>query len=415
MLRKLLIGSILTIVVSFYFFPISFVFLPVGLNSKIMLAALGIAAFIFNCMRKGSVELSHYTIVSAVLAIIFSVWCFFSITVNDNYNDAYATYIVSYLTWMGGAYGVYFCLSLAYESVDLDILTRYLAIVGVFQCVSAILIDNVPAFSDFVDTFMYQADNYYKVNHRMYGIGAALDPAGVRFSTILVLIAHQFATNPRVRGRDLYQATLLLAFAVITVIGCVISRTTMIGTGMGVAYILISIIRLRRGGFVTTKMVRNFFIFSLVLVVLIASGIYLYRTSKPFEGYLRFGFEAFFNWAETGEFHTGSTDTLSEMWVWPDDLRTWIIGRGTFGVFENDSDIGYCNFILYCGLIGLVLFSVFFLYCHLILNTKFRSFGITSLLFIVLTFVIWLKVTTDIFFISALLFCIEGDYETEPA
>jgi hypothetical protein len=44
-------------------------------------------------------------------------------------------------------------------------------------------------------------------------------------------------------------------------------------------------------------------------------------------------------------------------------------------------------------------------------NRKFRHFDTASVLLIALTFIVWLKVTTDIFFIDALLFCIVGDHE----
>lgn len=247
----------------------------------------------------------------------------------------------------------------------------------------------------------------------MYGIGAALDPAGIRFSVILVMIAHQFSYDPEVRKNGLFQTTDMVAYAIILIIGSTISRTTIVGGAMGIAYMMISLIRLRQGGFITTRMVQVFFIFIVVLAGIIASAIYFYRTSETFQGYLRFGFEAFFNWAETGEFRTSSTDELGKMWVWPADTRTWIIGRGTFGVFENFTDIGYCNFTFYCGLVGLMIFSIYFIYVHLVLNRKFRNFLIPSLLFIALTFIIWCKVTTDIFFIDALLFCIAGDDEEE--
>jgi hypothetical protein len=32
---------------------------------------------------------------------------------------------------------------------------------------------------------------------------------------------------------------------------------------------------------------------------------------------------------------------------------------------------------------------------------------------VALTFIVWLKVTSDIFFIDALLFCIAGDYDDD--
>lgn len=410
-MRRLFKGCILTLVVSFYFFPFSFPFLPEAINTKIIMAVFGLLAFAYNSIRKSGLYFSEPTLFSALLAAIFSIWCLFSITASNSYDTAYAQYLVSYITWMAGAYGVYAALSLGYEKVDLEVLIRYLAMVGVFQCIIAVLIDNVAFVENLVDKIMFQADDYYKEHHRMYGLGAALDPAGVRFSVILIMLSHLFSNNVRVKENNYYQTSVLAAYAIITIIGAVISRTTVIGSLMGLAYIIITLFRMRKGGFVTIGMIQAFFWFFIVLAVVIASAIYFYRISETFQGYLRFGFEGFFNWVETGEFRTSSTDTLSTMWVWPDDVRTWLIGRGTFGVFENFSDIGYCNFILYCGLIGLVLFSIFFLYCHIVQNRKFRHFDTASVLLIALTFIVWLKVTTDIFFIDALLFCIVGDHE----
>ena len=402
----------LTVAVSFYLFPFSFPFLPYAVNSKILVAVFGIASYVYDSIRRHGMYFSEPTLVSGLLAAIFSVWCLFCVTLANTYTTDYTDYLVSYITWMFGAYGVYSMLKLSYEKVDLEILVRFLALVGVFQCISAVLIDNISFVQNLVDHIHVDAP-YYREHDRMYGLGAALDPAGCRFSVILIMIAHQFSTCPNVRNSSLYQATDLIAFAIITIIGAVISRTTIVGAGLGMAYIIITLIRMRKGGFITTQMVQAFFWFFIVMAGIIAAAIYFYRTSDTFQGYLRFGFEAFFNWVETGEFSTGSTDVLETMWVWPTDTRTWIIGQGTFGVFETNSDIGYCNFISLCGLIGMVIFSIYFLYCHIVQNRKFRMFGLTSILLIALTFIIWMKVTTDIFFIDALLFCIVGDYDLE--
>ena len=412
MIRKILIGLILLVVTSLYLFPIEFTFLPKAINSKILVAAFGSMAFVFDSIKKKAMELSQSVLVSMLLAIIFSIWCLFSVTVANTYEMDYATYIVSFLTWMAGAYGVYAALKIAYGEVDLWLLTRYLALVGVFQCVSAVMIDNNQSFCDLVDRFVV-GGSYYREHGRIYGIGAALDPAGIRFSTILVLLAHQFSFDQEVRSKGLYQTTDMIAFAVILIIGSTISRTTIVGGAMGIVYMVISLVRLRQGGFITTRMIQVFFIFIVVLVGIILSAVYFYRTSATFESYLRFGFEAFFNWAETGEFRTSSTDQLGKMWVWPDDTRTWIIGRGTYGVFENNTDIGYCNFTFYCGLIGLAIFSLFFIYVHMVQNRKFHHFLVVSLMLVAITFIVWCKVTTDIFYLDALLFCIAADSDEE--
>lgn len=400
--------------VSFYLFPFMFTFLPrEALNTKNLMAGFGFLAFVFDSIRKRSMKLSEPTLFSALLAAIFSVWCLFSVTEANTFEMDYASYIVSFIIWMAGAYGVYFLLRSVHEEVTLEILVRYLAAVGLFQCVMAVLIDNIGGFETFVNKIMYVPGDYYRVNHRMYGLGAALDPAGIRFSVILIMIAHLFSTNDNVRNNSTYQALLLGSYAVILVIGAVISRTTIVGGAMGIVYIIISLFRMRKGGFVTTRMIASFFWFFIVMAVIIGVTVYFYRTSDTFYSYLRFGFEGFFAWVETGEFSTGSTDVLETMWVWPSDVKTWIIGRGTYGVYENYSDIGYVNFTFYCGLVGLVLFSIYFLYCHLVQNRKFKNFHIASWMLVALTFVVWLKVTTDIFFIDALLFCIAGDYDDE--
>lgn len=413
MLKRIIVGLVLTLAVSFYFFPFSFPFLPQSINTKVLMAAFGLLAFGYDSIRSRALYFSEPVLFATLLAAVFSVWCLFTVTISDTFNTEYAHYLVSFFTWMAGAYGVYAFLRFKYETVDVEVLTRFLALVGVFQCVSAVLIDNFEVIENLVDKIMYQENNYYKTHDRMYGLGAALDPAGVRFSVILVMIAHQFSTNHNVRSNSLYQAADLIAFAIITIIGAVISRTTILGSGMGMLYIIIALFRMRKGGFVTTRMVRGFFWFFIVMAGIILATIYFYRSSNTFQGYLRFGFEAFFNWVETGEFSTSSTDILDTMWVWPTDTRTWLLGRGTFGVFENNSDIGYCNFILYCGLIGMAIYSFFFLYCHIVQNRKFKEFGIPSLMLVAITFIVWVKVTTDIFFIDALLFCIVGDFEDE--
>ena len=412
MIRKILIGLILVVVTSLYLFPIEFTFLPKAINSKILVAAFGSMAFVFDSIKKKAMELSQSLLVSMLLAIIFSLWCFFCVIAANTYEMDYATYIVSFLTWMAGAYGVYAAMKIVYGEADLWLLTRYLALVGVFQCVSAVMIDNNQSFCDLVDRFVV-GGSYYREHGRIYGIGAALDPAGIRFSTILVLLAHQFSFDQEVRSKGLYQTTDMIAFAVILIIGSTISRTTIVGGAMGIVYMVISLVRLRQGGFITTRMIQVFFIFIVVLVGIILSAVYFYRTSATFESYLRFGFEAFFNWAETGEFRTSSTDQLGKMWVWPDDTRTWIIGRGTYGVFENNTDIGYCNFTFYCGLIGLAIFSLFFIYVHLVQNRKFHHFWLVSLMLVAITFIVWCKVTTDIFYLDALLFCIAADSDEE--
>lgn len=72
------------------------------------------------------------------------------------------------------------------------------------------------------------------------------------------------------------------------------------------------------------------------------------------------------------------------MWIWPDNPMTWLIGDGYFNNPINSNpyyigpastnyymgtDVGYCRFIFYFGLIGL---SAFCLYLSIVQNVALR-------------------------------------------
>ena len=357
--------------------------------------------------------MSRRILISGSIAITFSLWCYYAIIANGSYNKEFVTYFASFATWVGGAYGVYVILKSKYEKVDLFLITFFLALVAVSQCCLALLIDNIPALKSFVSSTFMIATDFYDRGNRLYGIGCALDPAGIRFSGIQVLIAHQLSEENSVRQSTRKTTFFIVSFLVIVIIGSMISRTTIVGTALGLAHIVISNVKMQRGGLVDKVQFKSLF----WLLFLIGGAVFvsaiLYTYNSTFHDDLRFGFEGFFNWVETGSFQTGSTDRLQTMWVWPTTRRGWIIGEGRMGVFQTNSDIGYCNYILYCGLIGMAIYSIYYLYNHLSLISKFRYFTITALLLVAVTFIVWAKVTTDIFLLDALLFCIDGDYDID--
>lgn len=410
---RLLMMFLLTCIVSCYFFPFEFSFLPVGLNTKQILGVVGIAAFLVKCVRERAFRMSKMVVASAVIALIFSLWCYFCIVENGTDDTSYAEYWVSFAVWLGGAFGVCSLIRAYHGRLDLRLLTNYLVAVCTMQCILCLLIDNYPGVQLLVDTYVRQGQEFLHDVKRLYGIGCALDPAGIRFAAVLILMAHQISTEDKITDNKWTLALYLGLYLFITVIGNMVSRTTTAGAVMGLVYILL-FMGFTNHGVLSARQVRFYGVLLIMLAVGIAACVYLYNTNPKFQANLRFAFEAFFNYFETGTFRTSSTDKLnSVMWVWPKDTRSWIIGTGLFGNFVYNTDIGYCRFTLYCGLVGLALFSSFFIYNGAILERKFRNFTFMALMLISLTFIIWVKVATDIFLINALLFCIDGDYDDE--
>ena len=403
MLKRVFIASLLVILVSFYLFPVSFVFLPRSLNSKILLAGFGVFAFMYDSVMTRSITIPRYFLYSALFAIVFSLWCFYSINANATEDFTYVRYWISFFTWVLGAYAICFLFTHFTGSVSLSKVTYYLATVCVVQCFLAEAISLNPLFQYYVDRVFIQGQEFYKEINRMYGIGAALDPAGVRFSVVLVLMAHQMSSTGKVMESTFWSLFYFLSYIIIVIIGSMIARTTWVGASLGLVYMIVSYLRLDRG-YLSGKQQQFWLLFFGMTLLTILISTVLYRVSPDFRSNLRFGFEGFFNWAESGVFRTGSTDKLNgNMWVWPQDSRTWLIGTGYFDNWAFGTDIGYCRFILYCGVVGMGIFSLLFIFSGISLMSKFPNFTIMGLFCIALVFIVWLKVSTDIFFLFSLL------------
>lgn len=402
---------LLAILVSLYFFPVSFSFLPFSLNTKIMLAVVGMVFLALDCIQVRSVNVSRALLGAICLTVLFSLICFISVDINGTSDYSYASYISSFAVWLFAAYGAFACLRMRHGYVDLKLITFYLAAVCFGQCVVALLIDNIPAVQVAVDSYINQGQEFFEEVDRLYGIGAALDTAGVRFSVVLIMIAGVLSRDPKVRKNPWLIISLLIAFFTIALIGNMISRTTMVGVGMATMYFVYASGLFRIIVRYESINLGVWFGTLLLLAVFIAS--YLYQTNEDFHDQIRFAFEGFFNWAEHGEWRTDSTDKLNrEMWVWPSDLQTWVIGSGLFDNWVYSSDIGYCRFILYCGVIGFSVFALFFVYNAVLFAYVYPAYRGMFALFLMLSFVVWLKVATDIFVIYALLYCMGTNRKT---
>jgi len=410
--KRIITFIILVVVTSFYLFPVSLVFLPESLNTKIILAGFGIVAFLYDGITKKSFNIPRYILYSGLLAFVFSLWCLYCVAANGTDDMSYASYWVSFFTWLFGAYAVCFLIREMTGKLDLGSLSFYLATVCLAQCILAEWIDHSPSFQQAVDRIFVQGQELFHDVKRLYGIGAALDTAGVRFSVVLVLIAHQLSRNEQVIRKPFLSAYYITTFSIVTIIGSIIARTTWIGAALGLLYLVFVYFRTEHGT-VSRKQIRFWSLFLSLTLLSVVICVILYRINPEYRNNLRFGFEGFFNWAETGVFSTGSTDKLNQvMWIWPEDTRTWIIGKGLFGNWVFSTDIGYCRFTLYCGLVGLCLFSLFFIYNGLVLLRRFPGIVLMAVALIFLTFIIWVKVATDIFFIYALFYWLPEETES---
>ena len=161
------------IVVSMFYFPFEFTFLP-GINTKMAMAGLGLAFLLFALVRERSLSVPSPLFILLCLAGLVSLVSLFSITYNRTPDTSYVSYIVSASVWLSAAYVACLTIRLTHGRIDAALITYYLIGVCVFQCIIAIVIDSVPAVQRIVDRVIAGGEFFHKI-HRLYGIGAGLE------------------------------------------------------------------------------------------------------------------------------------------------------------------------------------------------------------------------------------------------
>lgn len=411
---KALMTILMGIMVSFYFFPIEFTFLP-GVNTKMAMAGFGLVVLFVQMAlhRKPYVDENIFRF--SVIAIIVSLIGFIAVTYNETSDYTYATYIVSMWVWLSGAYVVITLMRALHGYVSVELVCNYLIAVCTAQCISALMIDSIPTFKAVVDTYVsgfgFVDTSQISQGKRMYGIGAGLDVAGLRFSAVLCSIAYitsRIASTTRKRYIWIY----LICFIIIGLVGNMIARTTTVGVVLALAYWICALFRAEathENAFLWKWLIGTVIVALLIIVP-------LYNISPTFKANTRFAFEGFFSLVEKGRWEVHSNEILKNMYVFPDNMKTWLIGDGyienptrtdpyytgeVIGGFYKGTDVGYLRFIFYFGLFGLLTFIYFFIDLTRSCIKKFPEQSSLFILFLIVNLTGWFKVSTDIFLVFA--------------
>lgn len=414
---KLLLMVITVVLTSCYFFPFVLEALPIA-NSKMILALLGLIMFGINLAKKGNAGTNFDFVQLSAWALIISLIAYASITINNTPDATFVSYIISMWVWLGGAYSIIMFIKQIHGKTTVPLVVNYLLAVCVLQCILALIFNNFTAAEEWhSSTFGGEGYMGNTDEDRLHGIGCALDVAGFRFAAVISMTAFLLSKNGIKKSKwtdDLYLASICF----ISIIGNIISRSTIVGTIIALVVIIYMSVFVR----LDIKLIKKL---SAIIIGAIVICTYLYAINPMFRSNFRFGFEGFFSLAEKGEWQTHSNDILKKMIVWPNNLKTWIIGDGylnnpadkslntydpyfvgKFHGFYMDTDIGYLRYIFYFGLIGLITFSTFFIKACEMLIRKFPAFKWMFIIVLAVNFIQWFKVSTDLFVVFAPFLCL---------
>lgn len=420
---RLLLMLLAGIAVSRYMFTFFFNFLPM-LNTKNILSICGFVLIVYHIYTKRIAALNNDIIKLFLFSLFISLVSFFTMVYNDTNDNSYVSYTRTFIIWTCAAYFVCYLIRIVHGKVTFVHLANYMIAVCVAQSFFALMIEYIPEFKNLVNTYIEQDQKFLEDVDRMYGIGASVDVAGTRFASVLIITSVLISKYYKLRHYNVMRL-YIVAFMIISVVGNMIARTTSIGMIIGILFLTYSLIKYMSDIYDGKMYLKQFvIIFSIgILTILI-----LYNIYPEFASSIRFAFEGFFNLFEKGKFTTASSDRLFDvMYSVPDNLKTWIIGDGYFsnpkydpyyigeltGGYYKGTDAGYMRFIYYFGLIGLILFMVFISYTAVMCLRKNPSYNYLFIMLLLLNFVIWIKVSTDIFLIFMLFFWIDKEFSSK--
>lgn len=399
-----------------YFFPFVFYIFPIA-NTKMILGVMGLCAIGFKAFKSKLPVANNAIVLTSVLAFVVSFFALISVVVNEKSDYTYVSYFVSMWVWLGAAYFLTIVIKFVHGEISIPLILNYLIAVCAFQCLYAVLIMHFPFFDNLQRSIvgslgMAEVGAKTRALERIHGFSAALDFAGTRFAVIEMCICYMLYNSPYKRWRKTALFLYAGCFMLIAVVGNMIARTTTVGVLVGLAYGLYALLFSKDN--MQRKQVSLMFLFFGVLAIFVA--VLLYNNNQTYHENLRFAFEGFFSLWENGEWNTNSNDILVEMYRWPETLHTWIIGDGYFNNpvrtdpyyigyqwkgFYMGSDVGFVRFIFYFGLVGLIVFSIFMITVGRLCMNLSTRFRMMFFLAIVINFIIWFKVATDLFLFFA--------------
>ena len=115
---KYILMAFTLLVVSFYFFPFQFRFLP-AVNTKMALAALGLVILGIQLARNRNALINKDFFILSIFAAFVSLAGLISVIYNETPDYAYATYIISMWVWISAAYVVVSLIRWVHGTVSL--------------------------------------------------------------------------------------------------------------------------------------------------------------------------------------------------------------------------------------------------------------------------------------------------------
>ena len=400
--------TLIYIILFLYTYGMQYIFLP--FSTRVLLGILGFIILVFTVlMNKKNFSLNKDLLIVFIFLILISIISAGSVLYNSTTDMEFIRYSISMTINVFASFFVIKMLQKLDFNLDFQSISKLLINIIFIQVLIALAMFVLPDLKYFLlglekmteETF---ERNIYLSEIRFMGIGAAKTfTSGIINGFGLILIAIVFRLHS-LSSKEII--SLSIKFLIIFALGMMMARTTLVG-----AIFAFMIIMLPKNFNATISMFKKRGLFFSTLIIITAIALLSVMAFHPdFLLIFQYGFEMFINYFTKGSFESASTNQLMDMYVFPVELKTWIIGDAYWwnpiidGSYYMHTDVGYSRLVFYFGLVGLFVYlsmQVFIMlkaYKYFNVNLKYYIFIVVYLL------VLNLKGFTDLFWLNMIFF-----------
>nr|WP_308757666.1 hypothetical protein [uncultured Bacteroides sp.] len=349
-----------------YLYPISFNFFPIDTGEILHLC--GGVYFILRGGRYLNKDI-YEMLKIAILVMIIGI--FATAVYNHVYDLSLVKKILSFFLYPFSAMLVVHLISKSTKSFSAYLVFEWIIYITVIQGVISMAMYYDKNLQEYIISYISvgeENENFMEVQSAFRLIALCkfqyANMAVVYGYTLFIAISLAFSKSSK-----LYSCKLMYFFIIlfICIVGVLSARTFFLILFFSFLYYSFLLYK-RKGSY---SIVHILFILSIVLILLSIS-MYFLANSEYSQTY-RWAFEWYINMDESQSFETGSSNKLQEMYKFPDNLKTWLLGDGVFttsdGLFYMYTDVGYLRNLFYWGVIGSFMFYYFqYKCCSIICN-----------------------------------------------
>ncbi|TSB23295.1 hypothetical protein FOR85_06745 [Psychrobacter sp. YGAH215] len=261
----------------------------------------------------------------------------------------------------------YLCIStinVFYSEVNFNVVTKYFIYAILLQSLIVVIQFVNPEIASLISQIQRLTERQVNIStsqledgSRFIGFGLLFYTASFFYGTALILIAFQLKYKSMTQVSKI---SGLLIYLVIFFIGMGLARSTIIGFASSLIVFIFPIKSVKSIINITFK-----FIISIILTILtIFIIIKIFPTfTKSLEALINNAFDFVIAYINTGKLSSESASGTIDYFVFPNDIRTYLVGTGLYETYfskgdYNYSDVGYLRLLYYFGIPGMILFLI---------------------------------------------------------